>query len=428
MMGLPSFPRARVVPSWSPRRWLPVARSSLRALLAVSLVASLFGCAQDEQIVAPELLEDTADAEIYFPGRAERWESREPEEAGFDPALLQSAIDFAVANDADTPTDLRGYLESRFGDLPDQQILGPMKDRGPMAGMIIHKGYIVAEWGDTERVDMAFSVTKSFLATTIGLALDRELIADVDDPVGALVDDGGYDSEHNAQITWHQTLRQTSEWEGTLWDKPDTADRREGRDRQLRTPGTFWEYNDVRVNRAALSALRVWGIALPDVLDREIMSRIGASRSWRWHGYRNSYIELDGERTQSVSGGGHWGGGMWISTRDLGRFGYLYLRQGMWRGTQLLSQRWVRRATVPDELNPSYGYMWWLNTDGELWPSAPESSFAAQGGGDHLVWVDPEHDLVVVVRWIQRGSQDGLLGRILAALGADEADDAADEE
>ncbi len=392
-------------------------RNLLGALLLGLIVV---GCAENDQIVAPEPLEDTDAGEIYFPGRAERWESKEAADAGFDPDLLQAAVDFALANDSDTPTDLRGYLESRFGDLPDQEILGPMKNRGPMAGMIVHKGYIVAEWGDTEQVEMAFSVTQSFLATTIGLALDREFIGDLADPVAALVDDGGYDSAHNAAITWHQTLRQTSEWRGVLWDKPDTADRREGRGRQLQPPGSFWEHNDVRVNRAALSALRVWGIALPDVLDRELMSRIGASRSWRWHGYSNSYVEIDGEQVQSVSGGGHWGGGMWISTRDLARFGYLYLREGMWRGNQLLSWRWVRAATAAADLNPNYGYMWWVNANGELWPSVPETSFAARGGGDHLVWVDPEHSLVVVVRWIQRGAQDELLRRVLEALGADE--------
>ena len=53
--------------------------------------------------------------------------------------------------------------------MPDQEILGPLKERGPASGMILHRGYIVAKWGDTSRTDVTFSVTKSFLATTIGL-------------------------------------------------------------------------------------------------------------------------------------------------------------------------------------------------------------------------------------------------------------------
>jgi hypothetical protein len=51
------------------------------------------------------------------------------------------------------------------------------------------------------------------------------------------------------------------------------------------------------------------------------MDPIGASTTWRWHGYENSWIELDGRRVQSVSGGGHFGGGMFISAWDLARFG-----------------------------------------------------------------------------------------------------------
>ena len=350
----------------------------------------------------------------YFPlGEGEgEWASREPGTVGMSEARLAEAVDFALANEADTPIDLQGFLEGRFGGLAHQEIIGPMKDRGPMAGLVLRHGYVVAEWGDTRRVDMAFSVSKSFLATMAGLALDRGLIAELGDRVAGYVDDPGFASEHNAPITWHMLLRQTSEWEGTLWGKPDTADRREGVDRPLRAPGTFWEYNDVRVNRTALSLLWVWREALPVVLEREVMRPIGASTSWRWHGYENSWVEVDGRRVQSVSGGGHWGGGVWISTRDLARFGYLHLRRGSWGDRRLLSERWVELIREPEPLNPSYGYMWWLNTERRQWPSLPEGSFAALGGGDNVVWVDPTTDLVVVVRWIARPAQDGFLSRV----------------
>ena len=106
---------------------------------------------------------------------------------------------------------------------------------------------------------------------------------------------------------------------------------------------------------------------------------------------------------------------MWISTRDLARFGLLWLRQGKWREEQLLSADFVEQALTPSDLNPTYGYMWWLNTDAQLWPSAPAESFAARGGGDNLLWVDPTRDIVVVVRWIQRGTEDEFLRRVIEA-------------
>ena len=119
---------------------------------------------------------------------------------------------------------------------------------------------------------------------------------------------------------------------------------------------------------------------------------------------------------QSVSGGGHWGGGMWISSRDHARFGYLHLRRGVWNGRRLLSERWLEQATSPCPVKPVYGCRWWLNTAREHLPSAPETSFFALVAVQNAVWVDPDHDLVAVVRWIDTASLDGFIGRVLAAI------------
>jgi CubicO group peptidase (beta-lactamase class C family) len=83
----------------------------------------------------------------------------------------------------------------------------------------------VAEWGEPDRVDLTFSVTKSFLSSTVGLAWDRKMIPDLNAKVTDYVKKGEFDSEHNAKITWDHLLRQTSDWEGTLWGKPDWSDR-----------------------------------------------------------------------------------------------------------------------------------------------------------------------------------------------------------
>ena len=95
-------------------------------------------------------------------------------------------------------------------------------------------------------------------------------------------------------------------------------------------PGSVYKYNDVRVNLLALAALHVWRRPLPQVLRELVMDPIGASNTWRWHGYENSWVNVDGVMVQSVSGGGHWGGGMFISARDQARFGLLTLRRGKW--------------------------------------------------------------------------------------------------
>jgi CubicO group peptidase (beta-lactamase class C family) len=178
-----------------------------------------------------------------------------------------------------------------------------------------------------------------------------------------------------------------------------------------------YKYNDVRTNVLALAALNVWRRPLPQVLKETIMDPIGASNSWRWFGYENSWVVLDGSLMQSVTGGGHWGGGMYINAYDMARFGYLTLRRGKWKDRQLLSEQWIDQARTPTRPEPIYGYMnWFLNTDRKRWPSAPATAFAHSGNGTNLVYVDPEHDLVAVVRWIDGEAIDGFLKRLLAAI------------
>jgi hypothetical protein len=142
-----------------------------------------------------------------------------------DARLLNEAIAFAKANESKAPRDLELNHYLSFGREPYGEAVGPFKTRGDMTGIVVRHGYIVAEWGEPNRVDMTFSVTKSFLSTTVGLALDHGLIRGVNDRVQPYMPNSHFDSGHNAKVTWNHLLRQTSDWEGTLWGKPDWADR-----------------------------------------------------------------------------------------------------------------------------------------------------------------------------------------------------------
>ncbi len=352
---------------------------------------------------------------LYYPDA--RWEHRTPARAGFDAAKLKSAIDFAVAAESKRPRDMAEDQRASFGkNEPMAEIVGPMKPRGDMTGVIVRGGYIVAEWGEPARVDLAHSVTKSFLSSVVGVAFDRGMIASLDDavapyvppvqpyPKGDLID--LFPTPRDRTITWDHMLRQTSDWEGALWGKPDWVDRpgpdpEKNRTRERSPPGTTWKYNDTRVNALALAALNVWRRPLPQVLKEFVMDPIGASSTWRWFGYENSFVVLDGQVMQSVSGGGHYGGGMYINAYDMARFGLLTLRGGRWKERQILSRAWVVRALTPTAANREYGFMnWFLNVDRTLFPSAGPRVFAHIGNGVNLIIVDPEHDLVVVLRWI----------------------------
>ena len=241
----------------------------------------------------------TSNPNLYWPTLG-HWQRSTPAAQGLDRSALQAAIEFAVEHESTMNRNIQQALDGgHFSDTPSgSEIIGPTKDRGDPSGVIIRGGQIVAEWGDVHRVDMTFSATKSYLSLCAGIAVDDGLIPDVHAPVRELVDDGGFDGPQNSSITWAHLLQLTSEWQGELWGKPDTIDHQrdlsakpgdateKGTERAMRPPGTFWEYNDVRVNRLALALLRVFKRPLPDVLKQRIMDPIGASEEWQWHGYK----------------------------------------------------------------------------------------------------------------------------------------------
>ena len=373
------------------------------------------------------------------------WERRSPSAMGMDSVKLADAIAYAVEKESKTPRDLELNHYQTFGREPFGAAIGPLAPRGGATGVIVRKGYVVATWGDPTAVEIVNSVTKSFLSTVVGLAFDAGRIRSVDDTVSQVMppilraypnstglgaDWPGdakwlrpFDSPHNKRLTWDHLLRQVSDWEGTLWGKPEWADRPAQQVNTWTTrprvePGSAYEYNDTRVNVLALAALQVWRQPLPDILRDKIMEPIGASNTWRWYGYDNSWIVLDGKLVQSVSGGGHWGGGMMINAWDMARFGLLTQRRGVWGGKQLLSEAWVTKALTPTPAQPTYGYMnWFVNTDRKYVPAAPPQAFVHVGAGNNIIYVDPVNDVVAVVRWIDsNASVNGFVERLLAAL------------
>jgi CubicO group peptidase (beta-lactamase class C family) len=340
---------------------------------------------------------------------------------------LEEAARFAAENETPWPYDLRRHLEGGYFEPPPfNEILGPVRPRGETNGLVLRGGQKVVSWGDTRQVDFTFSAAKSYLSMLAGVAVMDGLIGDLDEPVGRTVADGGFDGPHNGQITWRHLLQNTSEWEGSLFGKSDIIDRNrnlavegkgvKGDPRPLCAPGEFWEYNDVRVNRLSLALLRRFCRSLPEVFAERIMRPIGASSDWSWHGYKTSTVNIDGTLIESVSGGTHWGGGMLIHAEDQARLGLLMLMDGEWNGQRILPEGWVAESLRPCPLKPTYGLLWWLNTNFGRYPSAPERSFFASGAGGNLTWIDPDRDLVAVARWLDPTAIDTFIRLVMQAM------------
>lgn len=408
----------------------------------------------------------------YFPALDGTWENRKPRELGFDESKFVDAISFVESLKTTLGRNLSETFEQQHPDRPPWNVaLGPVRDRGSRNGLVIKDGYIVAEWGDTSQVDMASSMSKIFLNACVGLMHADTKLVDLDAKVADMISAPWFTSAQNAPITWRMLLQLTSEWEGSTWDVPDQVDRnrrvlpsgtgfpksdqsadsnspgqsdqkktasgkliyqikrtikralgmprpklRRGGPRPLKAPGSFFEYNDIRVNRLSLCLAQVAERALPGLLAEKLMQPIGASCSWDWLGYRNAWVEIEGKPVQSVSGGSHWGGGMYISSRDLARFGLLYSRGGLWDEHQILRPDFIKQSFSPGSVNRNFGLLWWLNTDRKLYPTLPDTGVCAYGVGSNIIWIDPAIDLVVLARWYHGPSTGFFLDRIYRAL------------
>jgi len=345
---------------------------------------------------------------------------------------LEQAVQFAVDHETRWSRDVGEAWGIHHQDPPPwNRLLGPVHARGPVSGTIVVNGRSLISWGEPERADLTFSIAKTYLALLAGVAHDCGLLPDVDEPVGARVSGIGFDAGRNARVTWTHLLQQTSEWEGKCFGMPDQVDRyrtvqwqestsagRKGDPRPLHDPGSYWEYNDVRVNQLSLALLHLFGRPLPEVFRASIMQPIGASDRWSWSGYDNAWIELAGRRVQSVPGGTHWGGGLSISSTDQARVGQLLLDHGRANGAQVISSEWIERMFTPCRIAPFYGYLTWLNHAQRIFPSVPASSIFAIGAGSSFTWIEPGRRMVLVVRWIDADHADEFFGRVLRAVDA----------
>jgi CubicO group peptidase (beta-lactamase class C family) len=353
------------------------------------------------------------------------------------------AIHFSQSHEVPWPRDPHAALlpgQVPFGvhhadPAPWNVLRGPVHARGGVSGVILQHGKEIAAWGEPDRADLTFSVAKTYLALLAGVAHARGLLPDAHEPVAARVPGIGFDSEHNRTITWAHLLEQTSEWEGSVFGLPDTVDRyravshdprppsgKKGDARPLQAPGTYWEYNDVRINQLSLALLHLFRQPLPEVFREAILKPLGAGENFAWRGYDDAWAEIvdsrDGvkRKMQSVPGGTHWGGGVSISARDQATIGQLVLNGGARGSQQVIPASWVQRMRQPCAIAPFYGWLMWLNSEqaneGTQFPGASKDASFMAGAGGHYTWIEPAHDAVIVVRWLDSAHAAGFMMRV----------------
>ena len=254
------------------------------------------------------------------------------------------------------------------------------------------------------------SVTKSFTSAAIGIAIASEEIKALDEPVLSFFEDlEGIDNidERKQRMVIEDllTMRSGTDYHERGPEAPSPHRELNALSRgwtefvlsrpMISEPGTSFRYDSGGVILLSAVLKASTGQHADAYLAEHLFEPLGIKRTW-WF--------------KNAEGHPHTGGGLMLTSRDMAKFGLLYLRNGAWDGEQIVPAEWVRKSTEhhsdpPPAYGPfsGYGYLWWLLEpaqeqgveDGS--PAAGVRAYAACGYMAQYIIVVPEHDMVVVV-------------------------------
>jgi CubicO group peptidase (beta-lactamase class C family) len=294
------------------------------------------------------------------PWPTEDWEVVPPEKVGMDPGQVQGMLD---AIDT-TGINLDGIV-------------------------VVYQGVIVAEryypvYGQ-DTLHESYSITKSIISILVGIAIEEGCIADINDPVLDYFLEREFKNldEWKRWITIRHLLTMSS---GLYWDQEEMVSHPDWVQYTLdqpviHQPGTTWFYSNGGPHVLSALIASACRTDTQEFADQYLFGPLGITE-YRWG--------------RAIDGYPNGGWGLALTPRDMAKIGYLYLREGVWEGKQILPKDWVESSSqryfqVPDPLEPwdlDYGYLWWVHGDGP---------YAAHGTKGQFIYVFPEKDLVVVI-------------------------------
>lgn len=304
------------------------------------------------------------------PGQGE-WQTITPAAAGFDPAGLEDVLRYAEAQ-----------RSSGLVILVDGKILAEQYWLVPQVVGSRYPRLVAGETADRRVIEDVASVQKTVVSLLAGIAEGNGLL-DLEAPVSSYLGEGWSEAtpDQEAAITVEHLLTMTS---GLLDDHT------------FETPaGQTWRYN-TRVYARMLSVLEAAsGLTVDAYTAQWLTEPIG--------------MEDSGWVPRPWAGQGGNAVGFGTTARDLSRLGLLTLRGGVWNGVDVLGNPgYLERSTSPSQqLNPAYGYLWWLNGqerglrsngdafEGALIPTAPDDLYVAWGALRRMCYVVPSMNLVV---------------------------------
>ena len=258
------------------------------------------------------------------------------------------------------------------------------------AMVVVRRGFLVKEWydygWDKNSTKSGYSVAKSFTSALIGMLIDEGRIHGLDQLVSDFVPQwrdaahGGITIRHLLSMTSGLFCNTTSDYLQLL-SAPNQSLFAIGLPMEAQ-PGQTWEYSNSAVQVLAEVILQASGRQAKDYARERLWPIIGMwNADWTADSVGNTLTY------QAVV----------ASAREFAKFGYLFLRRGLWVSRRVVSASWVDESVRPSQsLNPHYGLLWWSNSGGDWWPAVPADAYAAIGAFNQRIYVVPSLDLVVV--------------------------------
>ncbi len=245
------------------------------------------------------------------------------------------------------------------------------------------------------------SATKSIVSALVGIANDKGFIGNVHDKIFSYFTDYSFlNNEENDKITVEHLLTMTS---GLQWNEWDVSVSEANHDivrfnlssdpvqfilskPVVSEPGTQFYYNGGGVDLLGqLIKIAAEGTRVDDFSDQYLFAPLGIT-NYEWQTLRSGIICCHGD--------------IYINSRDLAKFGYLFLNNGIWKGNRIISEEWVKKSTEAylslPQLNwaDSYGYLWWLKNF--YYNNQVVESIKAMGWGGQEIVIFKNLNMVVV--------------------------------
>jgi CubicO group peptidase (beta-lactamase class C family) len=271
--------------------------------------------------------------------------------------------------------------------------------------MVVRHGKTVYEkyyrGNNPDSLVVVYSVTKSIISALTGIAISEGYLSNVDRKLTDIFPhyfNDNYDPRKR-EITLKHLLTMTAGLEiadetGEAWAKsPDCC--KYVIDRPLvYNPGEKFDYNSGLTNVLSVILTKTTGMTTREFADKNLFGPLGIT-NYTW--------------AQDPQGYYIGGWGLRLTPRDMAKFGYLYLREGMHNGEQIVPRQWVQESvslhSYPEKTD-GYGYAWWLDNIEDRIHNKKYQAFLALGYGGQFIWVVPELDIITVITVKEESPED----------------------